>query len=63
VARRTADTEWQEARMNGVAKQFWSEVYDLRTPVEGDSRRSRTSRGKKKAVRKSRTTSDDKRAA
>ena len=49
--------------MNGVAKKFWSEVYDLRTPVEGDSRRSRTSRGKKKAVRKSRTTSDDKRAA
>ena len=51
--------------MNGVAKQFWSEVYDLHTPVDDGARRSRTSRakGKKKATRKVRERQNDTRAA
>jgi len=34
--------------MNGVAKDFWSEVYDLRTPAD-DGDGGRRQRGKKKA--------------
>lgn len=40
--------------MNGVAKSFWNEVYDLKRPVDEDVRRPRTSRSKKKAVRRAR---------
>jgi len=36
---------------NGVAREFWSEVYDLRTPV-GDLREKRaTSKARRKKVR------------
>jgi len=38
--------------MNGVAKRFWSEVLDLHAPMEGELRRARTSRTRKRSVRK-----------
>ncbi len=39
--------------MNGVAKEFWREVYDLRAPVreEGRDRRA-ASRARKRAARR-----------
>ena len=49
--------------VNGVAKEFWSEVYDLKRPVDEDLRRPRTSRTKKKAVRRVRPTKPGDRAA
>ena len=39
--------------MNGVAKQFWSEVRDLRSPVDDDGgSRARKSRARKKITRR-----------
>lgn len=49
--------------MNGVAKQFWSEIYDLRAPVGDELRRPHVSRPKKKAVRKSSTRRGTRRVA
>jgi hypothetical protein len=36
--------------MNGLAREYWSEVYDLRTPVE-DGREKRSRVRRKKQVR------------
>jgi hypothetical protein len=36
--------------MNGLAREYWSEVYDLRTPVE-DDREKRSKSRRKKLVR------------
>ncbi|HZD04250.1 MAG TPA: hypothetical protein VE173_05010 [Longimicrobiales bacterium] len=63
MARSGADTEVQVVMVNGVAKKFWSEVYDLKRPVDEDLRRPRTSRTKKKAVRRVRPTKPGDRAA
>ena len=38
--------------MNGVAKQFWSEVLDLRAPVTDDDRGRKTARKAKKPARR-----------
>ncbi len=38
--------------MNGVAKQFWSEVYDLKTPAQDDPGRRAAWRPRKKLVRR-----------
>lgn len=38
--------------MNHVAKRFWSEVLDLHSPMEVELRRARTSRTRKRSVRK-----------
>ena len=48
--RRGADEPGKEGDVNGLAREYWSEVYDLRTPVEDDrEKRSRVRR--KKLVR------------
>ena len=39
--------------MNGVAKRFWNEVLDLHVPTDVGLRRARTSRTRKRSVRKS----------
>lgn len=49
--------------MNGVAKEFWSEVYDLKRQVDEDVRRPRASKSKKKAARRVRSTRPNDRAA
>lgn len=40
--------------MNGVAKQFWSEVRDLKSPVDDDggSGRARRAKARKKLTRR-----------
>ena len=38
--------------MNGVAKQFWAEVMDLRSPVDDDGGRARRVKGRKKITRR-----------
>ncbi|HYG70708.1 MAG TPA: hypothetical protein VEC15_00275 [Actinomycetota bacterium] len=41
--------------MNGVAKQFWSEVLDLHTPVTDDDRGRKSARRAKKPARRTLT--------
>ncbi len=38
--------------MNGVAKQFWSEVFDLHAPAPDDDRGRKTVRKSRKSSRK-----------
>ena len=38
--------------MNGVAKQFWSEVFDIRSPLPDDGRGRKTSRRGRKPQRR-----------
>lgn len=45
-----ADEGAKEGEMNGLAREYWSEVYDLRTPVE-DDREKRSKSRRKKLVR------------
>jgi hypothetical protein len=40
--------------MNGVAREFWREVYDVRAPVDEPGAR-RASRGRKKVARRTQT--------
>lgn len=49
--------------MNGVAKQFWSEVYDLKAPVTDDSRARGSSSSKRKSARKNAVRRPHERAA
>lgn len=42
----------EEGKMNGVAKQFWSEVRDLKSPVDDDGGRARRAKARKKLTRR-----------